>query len=175
MKQHISREQFKDVKAYEGFYQVSNRGNVLSLRFGKRKILKPQALKVTKEKGGGYLRIGLHKDGIVKMVQISRLVAAAFIPNPNNKPQINHKDGDKSNNCVDNLEWCTQKENNRHAYETGLNSGCDGQKNGRAKLTADDVREIRTRKFSVKRLAGLYKVSETNIYMILNRERWIHI
>ena len=95
-------EEFRDIPGYEGVYEVSNLGRVR--RNGK--ILKP-----IKDKDG-YLRVNLCKNGIRRTSSlIHRLVALAFLHNPDNKPQINHKDEDKTNNAVDNLEWCDAKYN----------------------------------------------------------------
>lgn len=96
-------ETFLSVPGYEGYYEVSNRGNVKSLRRGI--ILKPSLR-------GAYLRVGLHVNKETKYFSIHRLVAMAFIPNPDNLPYINHKDEVKTNNCVENLEWCTAQYNN---------------------------------------------------------------
>lgn len=93
-------EIFKDIEGYEGLYQISNLGYVKSLRFGKEKILKPV------KDGKKYLCVVLYKQGKHKMCKVHRLVAQAFIPNSKNLPQINHKDEDKTNNSVINLEWC---------------------------------------------------------------------
>ena len=104
-------EIYKDIKDLEGKYQVSNFGNVLSLNYhrtGKPKLLKP---KVNKH---GYLHVGLWKNRKRKWFDVHRLVAEAFIPNPDNLPQINHKDENKTNNSVYNLEWVTAKENSNH-------------------------------------------------------------
>lgn len=101
-------ENWKDIPSYEGLYQVSNLGRVKSLNYnhtGKEKIL---TLKTSKN---GYLQIGLSKNGKQKFFLIHRLVAIAFIPNPDNLPQVNHKDECRYNNCVDNLEWCDSKYN----------------------------------------------------------------
>lgn len=95
-------EIWKDVEGYEGLYSVSNYGRVKG-HFGK--ILKP------KYQRQGYLQVHLYKDKKQKTVFIHRLVAIAFIPNPDNLPQINHKDEIKDNNHVDNLEWCDGKYN----------------------------------------------------------------
>ena len=94
------KEIFKDIEGYKGLYQVSNLGNVKSLRFGKEKVLKPV------KDGKKYLFVGLYKQGKHKMCKVHRLVAQTFIPNSQNLPQINHKDEDKTNNQVNNLEWC---------------------------------------------------------------------
>lgn len=101
-------EIWKDVKNYEGLYQVSNLGRVKSLgnnRSRKEKILKPHTTKA------GYLMVGLYKNGKGKDFLLHRIVAMEFIPNPNNYPQCNHLDENKKNNCVENLEWCTAKFN----------------------------------------------------------------
>lgn len=112
-------EIWKDIKDYEGLYQVSNLGRVKSLERlttwqdrGRR--IMPQrimSLEVTRQ---GYLRIMLAKEGTRTRFQVHRLVAAAFIQNPNNLPFINHKDEEKANNVVENLEWCTSQYNNTY-------------------------------------------------------------
>lgn len=102
------KEIWKDVAGYEGLYQVSNLGRVKSVKGVSERILK----------GGndchGYLCLNLWKNNQRIMFKIHRLVAQAFIPNPENKPQVNHIDEDKTNNVDSNLEWCTAKENNNH-------------------------------------------------------------
>ena len=110
------KEEYKDIEGYEWLYQVSNYGNVNSLNYyrsGKEKKLKPikeKILKLTKDKDG-YLYVGLYQQGKQKAHKVHRLVAQAFIDNPNNYPQVNHKDEDKTNNHVTNLEWCTRSYN----------------------------------------------------------------
>ena len=101
-------EQWKAVVGYEGLYEVSSHGNVRSI---KRDII----LKLVKNKKTGYLNVTLCKDGKAKCFRIHRLVAIAFIPNPDNKETVNHIDEDKTNNHVCNLEWNTHKENTRHS------------------------------------------------------------
>ena len=101
-------EIWKDIEGFEGLYQVSNLGRVKSLNYNhtkKEKILKLQL------HGTGYLLVVLYKESKGKIYQVHRLVVQAFIPNLENKPQVNHKDEDKTNNKVENLEWTTRKEN----------------------------------------------------------------
>lgn len=110
------QEIWKDVIGYEDLYQVSNYGNVRSLNWNNThstKLLKPY-------NHGGYTRIGFRRNKILKNYLVHVLVAKAFIPNPENKPVVNHIDGDKTNNHISNLEWVTHKENVHHAIEHNL-------------------------------------------------------
>jgi hypothetical protein len=101
---------------YEG-YQASNEGRVKSFKRKQEKIL------TQRKHYKGYLQVHLRVHGTDITAKTHRLVAEAFIPNPNNLPQVNHINGDKTDNRVDNLEWCTQNENMKHAYENGLKVG----------------------------------------------------
>jgi hypothetical protein len=112
-------EVWRDIKGYKGRYQISSFGRVKSLgRYhslwhkwvNKIIFLKPNLVK-------GYYRVSLSKNSCKKKRMIHFLVAQAFIPNPLNKPQVNHKDGNKQNNYADNLEWVTAKENIRHSWD----------------------------------------------------------
>ena len=105
-------EIWKDKKDYEGHYQVSNFGRVKSIKFGKERILKPLT------NSSGYLCVNLYKNGIIKTYLVHRLVAEIFLPNPNNYKEVNHKDEDKSNNIVSNLEWCDRCYNNNYGTRT---------------------------------------------------------
>ncbi|MBQ8626170.1 MAG: NUMOD4 motif-containing HNH endonuclease [Agathobacter sp.] len=116
-------ENWKDIFGYEGLYQVSDQGRIKSLerwvpRTGQTPKLIPETIIRLKE--GAYYRVNLHKDGKMKTFLVHRIVAAAFIPNPNGYKIVNHKDGNKHNNVVENLEFCTSRDNNRHAREHGL-------------------------------------------------------
>lgn len=120
-------EEWRDVVGYEGYYKVSNRGRILSLvgwnghTYVKReKIINGWVQKTHRNKHYKRRVVSLSKDGKKEEWKVHRLVAKAFIENPENYPTINHKDGNPLNNCVGNLEWCDQKQNVQHAYDTGL-------------------------------------------------------
>ena len=98
-------EHWKEIAGYEGLYEVSDKGRVKSLKYGKEKILKPS------NNPRGYLQVCLYKDGNRKQLLVHRLAAEAFIQNPNNLETVNHKDEDKTNNTVGNLEWMTLEDN----------------------------------------------------------------
>ena len=121
------KENWKDIEGYEGRYMVSDLGRVKSLHqeyYGgwrnKQLIVRPERIMGTPSNNWGYSNVRLSKDGKAKTMKVHRLVGLAFIPNPNNKRTINHEDGNKSNNNVLNLSWCTHSENTQHAYNTGL-------------------------------------------------------
>lgn len=107
------KEIWKDIAGYEGLYQVSNFGRVKSLNYNKTGISKC----LVPKKNNSYNMVCLCKGGVHKYVSIHRLVANAFIPNPENKLEVNHIDGNKSNNLISNLEWVTSSENTRHAID----------------------------------------------------------
>jgi len=134
------KEIWKDIKEYKGIYQISNLGKVRSLdrynysntnnqyiEYQSKRLLKGTILKPY-DNGNGYKQVSLLKNQKRKVYYIHRLVAEYFLSNPNNLPEINHIDGNKQNNCVDNLEWCTRVENLNHAIKTGLKKTSDKQK-----------------------------------------------
>ena len=105
------QEIWRDIEGYEGLYQVSNKRRVKSLNYnksGKEGILKPRKSK------DGYLQLQLHKEGECKDYRVHRLVGQTFLENLEGLPEINHKDEDKTNNCVENLEWCSSEYNKNY-------------------------------------------------------------
>lgn len=107
--ENFDNEQWRDIAGYEGMYQVSDLGRVRSLKYGKVRVLRPG------KNNNGYLRVNLKIDGSRKNFSIHRLVAQAFIPNyDESKNQVNHKDENKENNRVNNLEWCDCRYNNTY-------------------------------------------------------------
>lgn len=141
-------ELWKDIKGYEGLYKVSNYGRVKSMsryRKGinnKLVLLKDKILKSNDDCSKGYLVVSLSKENKHKNYKIHRLVAETFIPNPNNYPQVNHIDGDKHNNNINNLEWCSCKQNIKHAWENGLNYVSE-----KHKKVASEIQKERWKKY----------------------------
>jgi hypothetical protein len=122
------QEQIRDIKGYEGRYQVTNTGKIFSLPNGSRKGIRELKQEISKRKCTSYRRITLSVNAKPKRYQVHQLMAIAFIPNPDNKPFINHIDNNGENNFIDpndlygpntNIEWCTHKENMKHSFNQG--------------------------------------------------------
>ena len=159
------KELWHDIIGFDGFYQVSNLGRIKNK---KGKILKPYLQ-------NGYLRVGLYKDKKIKSIYIHRLVATAFIPKIKDKNIINHKDGNKLNNNVQNLEWCNYSENNQHAYKYKLKIAKPlfGDKSPHHKLTNKDIQYIRANwDYNTKDLANKFNITTTHIRRIIKNECW---
>ena len=160
-------EIWRDVSNYEGLYQVSNFGRVKSFQ-----LKKPRIIKLSLD-SGGYIKVILSKDGATKNHNVHILVAKAFVANPNNKPQINHLNGNKWDNRSDNLEWVTDSENKYHSYRTGLRKEPRGEKHRQAKLTnaeAEYCRQVykfRDKEFSMTALAKKFGVCRQAIEHII--------
>lgn len=122
-----TQPQWKDIVGYENEYQINQFGEIRTLK-DSPKLKKYDVLKPQKSKRNGYVYQMLYKNGKEKLLRVHRLVAMAFLPNPNNLPQVNHKDGNKQNNSVDNLEWCEQSDNMKHAYKNGLQIPSENQR-----------------------------------------------
>jgi len=174
-------EVWKDVKNYEGIYKISNTGKVKSLEriivFGNKSALRPEKILKTRYGKVGYEYCILSDNKVKKTLKIHRLVALHFVPNPDNKKQVNHKDGNKANNNDWNLEWNTPKENIKHAYKIGLRKGIRGIKSHLSKLTEDNVLNIRkeylTGNISQGKLGNKYGVSQGQIQRIVKNKNWV--
>ena len=175
----LPNETWENIQNYDGMYQVSNLGRIKSLdriTFNNNMLI-GRLMKNRKDKDG-YLLITLSKNGKVKTFKIHRLVAEAFMSNLDNLPQINHKNGIKSDNYVENLEWCDNSYNQRHALETGLRIMPRGESHYISYLKEIDIINIRQLKkegISDNELALKYNVSSGHIWSIANRKCWKHI
>lgn len=177
------QEIWKPIAGYESAYEISSLGRVRSLdRFvrgrGQSMKFKPGVIRAIGVKREGYHFVNLCSRSRAKPHYIHRLVAAAFIDNPGNLPQVNHLDGDKANNQIENLEWCTGSDNCRHAIDSALYQPARGESSGAAKLTESDVREIRRLAESGvmhKDIAVLFCVERQAVTKIASRQRWAHI
>lgn len=167
----------KAIPGYEGYYATED-GRIYSTKRGLRELNGS----VTTD---GYRRVTFGRSN---SAFIHRLIALAFIENVNNYPQVNHIDGDKSNNKVSNLEWCTAKQNVQHAHRIGLvgsrvgirkpGSGARGEANKLAVLTTEDIRVIRTfpqYHGCQTHLAQRFKVRQGTISAIRNNKTWKHV
>jgi hypothetical protein len=170
----MEEEIWKDIVGYDGRWKVSNLGRVKSL-MGPRGEKREKILKHGISKG--YCHVGLYKDRKMKNFFVHRLVAIAFIPNPENKPHVNHKKGDKLDNRACMLEWATCSENNKEAYRIGLKIGQKGEIHGSSILSEPQVLEIRDRAGTLtqKDMALQYGVSRATICHIINKKTWTHI
>ena len=157
----LDGEEWKDIEGYDG-YQVSNYGRIKSFKRKTPLILTPKL-------SLDYLETNLYKDGKPHFRKIHILVAQAFIPNPENKPQVNHIVGCKFNCYVGNLQWATDSENKQHAYDTGLKK--TGEEHGRAKLTNKQALYVRENpdNLTQEQLAEQYGYCLSTICNIVNK------
>lgn len=171
----LEGEEWRDIIGYEGLYMVSNMGRIKSFYNNKMRIIKAS------KRSDDYISVGLHKDGRSVTYYVHVLVADAFLPNLEGKPQINHIDGDKTNNRVENLVWVTGSENMNHAYKIGLAKVPRGANHHNAKLTTDDVRYIRSHylkgdnEFGAEALARKFAVSSSSIRDVVRYETYIDV
>lgn len=163
---------FKIYPGFGGRYMINDCGDALSFARTKPIKLKPHLAL-------GYLSfLFYNEDGSTKRVRVNRAVALLFIPNPDNKPEVNHKDGNKLNNHYSNLEWVTSSENSLHAYEIGLQDK-KGEKHHFVKLSDDQIRSIRSEYKGIRgqgiMLSEKYNVCRPLISMIVNNKIWTHV
>lgn len=169
------KETWKKINGFEN-YRVSNFGRVKSLFYNHQnfpKILKDRiSLK-------GYHSVHLSNGKKIYQKKIHRLVAEAFINNEKNKPEVNHKDGNKGNNIVSNLEWCTSKENQNHALKNKIYNVAVGERQGNSKLKNKDVisirKEYKNGGISYFQLSEKYGICFQSIGSIVNYKTWKHI
>ena len=178
----MKEEIFVSIKGYEGSYEISNYGKVRSLTKSwignnnlvvrKGKILKPSIDRF------GYYKINLWGHCKVKRFLVSRLVALAFIPNPLNLPQVNHKDGKKLNNYEGNLEWVTGSENIQHAFDNGLINVSKGEDHCHAKLTEKDIHKIYCyleEGYNYGQIAVEFGICKGSIQKVVEGMSWKHV
>ena len=171
--ENLPHEIWRDVVGYEGLYMVSNMGRIKSFYGIGEKLLTPSVNK------GGYMYVVLTNiNKVRKSLKVHTLVAQAFLPNPENKPVVHHRDSNRANNRVDNLEWVTHRENTAYAVQNGSYDKPDSCATPRAKLTAEDVCYIRTnyvsrhREFGANALARKFNVCTNTIYSVVNHSTY---
>jgi len=165
------KEKREAVLGYEKLYEVSNLGAVRSLA---RNTTSGRVLKQNRSRF--YLSVCLSNKNKYRTFATHRLVAQAFIKNPENKPYVNHKNGNKYDNQARNLEWTTPSENKTHAVKNGFTYSPKGRNHWNAKLTEYDVVLIRRNAHKpLKELAKQFKVSIQTVSDIINRKKWKHI
>lgn len=160
----MQKEIWRDIDNYYIFYEISNFGNVRNKQT--KYVLKQQL------NSSGYLGVTLSHYRVKRLVH--RLVGQAFIPNPENKPQINHKDSNKTNNKVENLKWLTAKENSLHSLKYGLGRDCL-RKNKYGRLNKNQILEILEYSKKGKKqqeIADIFKINHSMVSQILSGKRW---
>jgi len=172
-------EIWKDIIGFETSYQVSNFGNVKSKEhlkldtIGRKRLFKEKILSPFVH--NNYLFVSLYKNGELFSSRVHRLVCDTFIKNELNKSQINHINGIKTDNRVENLEWCTPKENIAHAILNNLRTSIKGEKCNLSKLTENQVLKIKNSTEPVKELANKFNISIGTIYLIKKNKIWKHL
>jgi hypothetical protein len=180
----MENEIWKPVKDYEEYYEVSENGNIRTIEryisLPSHTYLKKQKLLTLYKDGRGYLHVKLYDGkGKCKSMTVHRIVAMTFIENPENLPEVNHIDHNKKNNILSNLEWMSRGDNIKHSYIHRDPKTYKGSGNKNAKLTEDDVINIRKEyaeyKTSYKNLSAKYNVGTTLIGYIINNKVWKHV
>ena len=167
----MQKEIWKPVVGYEGLYEINNKGEIKTIKSGR-------IIKYFKNKDG-YLSCKLSKKSKTKTYLVHRLVAQAFIPNPENKPYVNHKDSNRLNNTLNNVEWCTPLENVKHMIISGRSTYKKGSNNINSKLDENIVISIlniyKNKNVTQRFLSKKYDVSLSAINSVINRKTWKHV
>lgn len=179
-------EEWKDVEGFPN-YMISDEGRLYAkthstvFKDGRKREFQGKIIKICKTKNG-YGIARLSNNGVKSGKYIHRLVATHFLENPLDKKEINHKDGDKSNNRLTNLEWCTSKENKKHGWENDLykpHNNMKGVNHGNHKLTEKEVLSIRkfydNHQKSLKELSVLFNTPHSTIQKIVYRKTWKYL
>lgn len=174
-------EVWTDIKGYEGYYQISNLGNVKSLPRVVMSAGRPikRVGKLLKQYRGtdGYVFVRLCKLGKAKYWRSHRLVAIHFIENPNDYPAVNHLDADVTNNQASNLEWCTIKQNNKHTYTLGRNNNPSGAAHWKAKLTdikANAIKHLLKTDMPMTEIAAAVDTTYQTVKAIKQGRAWVN-
>ena len=179
------KEIWKPIPGFEGYYEASNLGRIRSIneinvfvRKDGKEIRRKHNCKILKPIFDGkkfYLQVSLSKNGVSKRYLIHRLIAKTFIDNPLNLPEVNHKDEDKTNNCVSNLEWCDHKYNNNYGSKK---TSSNGENNSMNKFPEEVIREVKKlyipkdKEFGATALSKKYNMSITHIVAIAKGRKW---
>lgn len=168
-------ESWKDIEEYEDSYEVSSLGRVrsktrtITYKTGKKHTYKAKVLKLRLDKDG-YLLITLNKENRLETISVHRLVAIHFIPTSDRSLQVNHKDGNKENNTISNLEWCTVYDNLSHSYSSGLK---------KTKLSKQDVSEIKelykSGNYTQKEIGVIFNVAKEHVNGIINNKKRVNV
>ncbi len=165
---NVIKEIWKDIESIPG-YKISNQGRIKSHT---GKVLK------TFHNSRGYVTIRISNYGNPKSITLHRIVAKAFVPNPNNLPEVNHIDSNRANNNFNNLEWCTHSQNQFHAYKSGFRDH-KGDNHPQRKINSDIVKEIRSRYIPYvctgKKLAAEYGITVSSLNNIISGKNWKHV
>ena len=170
----MQKEIWKPIKGFEG-YRISNLGRVLSTKYREPRILKGGLA------GLGYPSVSLWENNKSRAFYVHRLVATAFISNPLCLPEVNHKNGVKTDNRIENLEWVSRQQNQIHSFRTGLSKPYNrkADKNPKARLTWADVEKIRElyksnpKKYNQHELARIYNIGRASIWKIVHNVQWV--